>query len=123
MIEAEEEDKTLEAKALSPTKCMALLLMKGTDQYIYGALQKIFLYQFSLGNEKYPKTITTEKQTYCKIIDLNLNSMKIIETSIPVTEHAMILNIKRASQLYFPKNIQHAIFVGGGGIYHHIVPR
>ena len=49
-------------KKYKSNKCMAFLLMKVTDQYIYGELLKIFLYQFSLGNEKYPKTITTEKQ-------------------------------------------------------------
>ena len=33
--------------------------MKGSDQYKYGAFLKGFVFQFSLGNNQYPKTIMT----------------------------------------------------------------
>ena len=108
-------------KKYIPNKLMAFLLIKRSDQYIYGALLKRVLYQFSLVDDQYPNTITEAKQIYCQMIDLTRNYVKILETSIPVTRHAMILKIKIASQLYLLKNMQHAIFLVRWGIYHHIV--
>ena len=41
-------------------KLMAFLLVKGSDQYKYDTLLKLFVSQFSLKNDQYPKTSTTE---------------------------------------------------------------
>jgi hypothetical protein len=40
-------------------EAMAYLLIRGSNQTKYGSLLKGFVSQFSLGNEQYPKTITT----------------------------------------------------------------
>jgi hypothetical protein len=41
------------------SKWMAYLLIRGSDQTKYGSLTKGFISQYSLGNDQYPKTITT----------------------------------------------------------------
>jgi hypothetical protein len=46
-------------KAKAYPRWMAYLLLKGSDQMKYGLLLKGFTSQFSLGNDQYPKTITT----------------------------------------------------------------
>ena len=55
---ASQTDKaTLKNEAFE--KWMAYLLIRGSDQAKYGSLIKGFVSQFSLGNDQYPKTITT----------------------------------------------------------------
>jgi hypothetical protein len=41
------------------SKWMVYLMLRGSDQTKYGSLMKRFVSQFSLGNDQYPKTITT----------------------------------------------------------------
>ena len=49
--------KELQAKAFE--SWMAYLLIRGSDQAKYGTLTKNFVSQYSLGNDQYPRTITT----------------------------------------------------------------
>jgi hypothetical protein len=57
-ISAPTADQVL-MKAEAYPKWMAYLLIRGSDQTKYGSLTKGFVSQYSLGNDQYPKTITT----------------------------------------------------------------
>jgi hypothetical protein len=57
----EEEDafEKTQMKSNAFERWMAYLLIRGSDQSKYGSLLKGFVSQFSLGNDQYPRTITT----------------------------------------------------------------
>ena len=57
--ETTSEDEKTEMKKEAFEKWMAYLIIRGSDQAKYGSLVKGFVSQYSLGNDQYPKTITT----------------------------------------------------------------
>jgi hypothetical protein len=57
--ELTDDNKKTEMKNNAFERWMAYLLIRGSDQSKYGLLLKAFVSQFSLGNDQYPRTITT----------------------------------------------------------------